>query len=127
MTASRNHKEANMPMSALGSLRLAEKRAEHSFHIARAKVLEAEIADATASVAAADEDTFRPEWKLGARPHLSDEGKAAIINAYRRGMRPADVARLFRISEKAALDWQERARKILAAGKAADALRAAAN
>lgn len=116
-----------MSTSALDSLRLAEKRAEHMFHVARAKLLEAEIADAGASAMAADEGGFKPEWKLGARPHLSDKGKIAIVNAYRRGMRPADVARLFRISEKAALDWQERARKILAAGKEADALRAAAN
>jgi len=116
-----------MPTPALDALRLAEKRAEHAFHVARAKLLDAEIADASASGMAADEDSFKPEWKQGSAPHLSRQGQLAIIDAYRRGMRPADVARLFRISEKAALAWQERARRVLAAGEAADALRAAAD
>jgi hypothetical protein len=98
-------------MSAIDSLRLAEMRAEHAFHLARAKRLEAEIIEAGASATTADEKQFKAEWKIGGRPHLSNEGKAAIIEAFANGMRPADVARLFRISEKAALDWQERARK----------------
>lgn len=105
----------------LDFLRLAEKRAEHAFHVACAKRLEAEIAEDSAT--AGDVGTFDPAWKAGV--HLSAQGKLAIINAYRRGMRPADVARLFRITDKAAFDWQERTRTMLASGQAIDAQRAA--
>jgi hypothetical protein len=49
-----------------------------------------------------------PDWKIAGRPHLSKEGETAILAAFESGMRPAEVARLFRISERAAVNWQHR-------------------
>jgi hypothetical protein len=103
----------------LDPLRLAEKRAKLVWLIARSKRLAAELeaAGAPVSTTAAGPLVYSPTWKIGGRPHLSREGKDTILSAFDRGMRPSDVARLFRISERAALNWQ--ARHQLARGKSA--------
>jgi hypothetical protein len=103
----------------LDPLRLAEKRAKLGWLIARSKRLAAELdtAGVPVSTTTAGPLVYSPSWKIGGRPHLSREGKDAILSAFDHGMRPSDVARLFRISERAALNW--RARHQLARGKSA--------
>jgi hypothetical protein len=96
-------------VSVLDPLRLDEKRAELVWLNARAKVLAAELdAAGTPSLRNASQLVYSPTWKIGGRPHLSPEGEKAILAAYDQGMRPAEVARLFRISERAAANWQRR-------------------
>jgi hypothetical protein len=98
------------PNPSLDPLRLAEKRAKLGWLTARSKRLAAELEAAGAPVGAttAGPLVYSPTWKIGGRPHLSPEGIDAILAAFDQSMRPSDVARLFRISERAALNWQSR-------------------
>jgi hypothetical protein len=94
----------------LKPLQLAEKRAELAWLNARAKMLAAELdlADSPPARSNTGQFVYSPAWKIGGRPHLSPQGEAAILAAFDAGMRPAEIARLFRISERAAANWQRR-------------------
>jgi len=98
--------EDTTDVNGLDRLRLEKKRAELLYHKACVRLLEAEIAEADAS----DTPRFNPAWKRG--PHLSRDGRFAILAAYGSGMRPVDVAKLFQISEKASLEWHHKSARI---------------
>lgn len=97
-------------MSAIDGLRVAEKRAKLAWVQAQAKVLAAELeaAHSPPLPASAGQLSYTPTWKIAGRPHLSKDGEKAILAAYDQGMRPAEVARLFRITERAAANWRRR-------------------
>jgi hypothetical protein len=97
-------------MSAIDALRVAEKRAKLAWVQAQAKVLAAELEAAHPPPLPTDAGqlSYTPSWKIAGRPHLSKDGERAILTAYDQGMRPAEVARLFRITERAAANWRHR-------------------
>jgi hypothetical protein len=88
----------NDPSNLLIALRLAEKRAELAYYQVKARRLEAELSDDKI-------DTYyNPAWKKGV--HLTPLGLRAVVDAYKSGLRPVDVAQQFRVSETTALAWR---------------------
>lgn len=92
-------------MPNLDRLRMLEKQAELHWLRARVRTLEAELPGFNHQPGPL---TYAPTWKTPDGVHLSAEGALAILAALKDGMKPAEAARLFRVSEKTALTWRRR-------------------